>query len=39
MGVDPNSSEYKILVKRIKMYEDQIAMYDKKIKDYEEDVD
>ena len=36
MGVDPNSSEYTKLVKRIELYEAEIAKYDKKLQEYME---
>lgn len=37
MDVDEESPEYKILMKRIKQYEDKIASYDKKIQEYEQE--
>ena len=37
MDVDEDSSEYKILMKRIQQYEDKIASYDKKIQEYEQE--
>ena len=37
MDVDEDSPEYKLLMKRIKQYEDKIASYDKKIQQYEQE--
>ena len=37
MDVDEDSPEYKLLIKRIKQYEDKIASYDKKIQQYEQE--